>query len=234
MRKFSNLSLLLLAIAFLLVNCTKEGPEGPAGAIGPQGPLGLTGPAGPTGPTGPAGPTGPTGPAGPTGPTGTANVIYTNWFATVTADWLVSPGPPFWDTYYYIKAAPGVTQAILDNGVVLSFMKNWAFDDGIGGVGRSSAVVQLPWFADNFFGDYYDFSLTGVGSIRYHYKSPNPWLQFVMDGTTFRYIIIPGGVLGGRGVVNGNHTYTERELKAMSYDQIRELFKIPIAGSNIR
>jgi ABC-type amino acid transport substrate-binding protein len=76
MRKFKSLSLLLLASAFILVNCTKEGPEGPAGATGAQGPAGATGGAGAAGATGATGPAGATGVAGPAG---SANVIYSAW-----------------------------------------------------------------------------------------------------------------------------------------------------------
>ncbi len=76
MRKFKSLSLLLLASAFILVNCTKEGPEGPAGATGAQGPAGATGAAGAAGA---AGATGPAGATGVAGPAGTANVIYSAW-----------------------------------------------------------------------------------------------------------------------------------------------------------
>lgn len=72
MRKVRFLSLLLLAIAFIMVNCTKEGPEGPQGPAGPQGATGATGPNGATGPAGPAGPTGPQGATGATGPQGPA------------------------------------------------------------------------------------------------------------------------------------------------------------------
>src|SRR5690242_16273859 len=84
MRKFRLLTILLLAVAFIAVNCTKEGPEGPAGATGPQGPAGVQGPAGPAGP---AGPNGPAGPTGPQGPAGTANVIYSPWTDFVGATW---------------------------------------------------------------------------------------------------------------------------------------------------
>ena len=63
----------LLASAFIFVNCTKEGPEGPAGATGAQGPAGATGAAGAAGA---AGATGPAGATGVAGPAGTANVIY--------------------------------------------------------------------------------------------------------------------------------------------------------------
>ena len=85
MRKLTSLSLLLLAISFIVVNCTKEGPQGPAGATGAQGPGGATGATGSL-----------VVPVllarkallvqGPQGPAGTANVIYSNWFTI--ANWI--------------------------------------------------------------------------------------------------------------------------------------------------
>jgi len=118
MRNFKLLSLLTLAITFLAVSCTKEGPEGPVGATGPQGPAGANGTNGTPGATGPTGPAGPTGPQGPTGPAGTANVIYSSWFSEATFN------PSWADTTLFglgiisrgIKAAPGITQTILDQG----------------------------------------------------------------------------------------------------------------------
>ncbi|HWR33084.1 MAG TPA: hypothetical protein VN451_06145, partial [Chitinophagaceae bacterium] len=134
MRKFRLLSLLALAITFIAVSCTKEGPEGPAGATGTQGPTGATGATGATGPTGPQGPAGPT---GPQGPPGSANVIYSSW--------AFEPGNWGSDTTMlslnggiakrFIVAAPSLSQTILDQGVILAYMK--------GGV-TSANPVGLP------------------------------------------------------------------------------------------
>ena len=48
-------------------------------------------------------------------------------------------------------------------------------------------------------------------------------------GNGFRYVLIPGGVSGGRGVNPGvgGTGYTEAELKAMPYEQVCALFNIP-------
>src|SRR6476620_8000639 len=116
MRKFRLLSLLLLALTFILVNCTKEGPEGPVGATGPQGPAGSNGTPGATGPTGPAGPTGPVGPQGPQGLPGTANVIYSSWFNFAPTDWADSSMVNLGTAKRAIKTAPSATQGVLDNG----------------------------------------------------------------------------------------------------------------------
>ena len=222
MRKYRLLSLLALAITFLAVSCTKEGPEGPVGAAGAQGPTGPVGPTGPAGPTGPTGPAGPTGPTGPQGPPGTANVIYSVWFSPTA--WLGSPGgQPDLDRYFD-RAAPGVTTSIIDNGVVLGYCKL---------VGAPAIVQPLP--ATTTSGTttvIWNFSILTTGTLRYYVDFIDNAFAFNPALTNqFRYVIIPGGVAGGRTAekaaeING-HVYTESDLKAMSYEQICNLLRIP-------
>jgi hypothetical protein len=214
MRKFRFLTLFLLSLLFIAVSCTKEGPEGPVGATGAQGPAGSTGPA------------------GPQGATGTTNVTYSAWYVTTAADWTSIGTPPYWEDYRFTRTAPAVTQAIIDNGLVLAYMKNWPFDN-LTSVGRSPDVVQLPFLADIFFMDYYDYIIQAPGSIRFLYKSQNAWTQATMTGNTYRYIVIPGSIAGGRGTTT-YAGYSAEELKAMKYEQVAQLFKIPANGSNIR
>lgn len=224
MRKFKLLSLLLLAITFVSINCTKEGPEGPAGASGPQGPPGTPGAPGTPGTP------------GAPGPAGTANVIYSAWFTTVEADWVDAYEAPYWAVYGFDKAAAGVTQGVIDNGVVLSYMKDWTYyDDVTDGPLKSATVVQLPYLADIDFVDLYDFVIPAVGSITYLYKSgAHTWTNTEIAGTSFRYVIIPGGVAGGRMMSGAAKGYTVAQLKAMSYEQVARMFNIPAIGSNIR
>lgn len=224
MRKFRLLSLLALAITLIAVSCVKEGPEGPAGATGAQGPTGATGPqgpAGPQGPTGPAGPTGPTGPQGPQGPAGTANVIYSPWF--VLSGWRDSTMVDAGLCKVDHRNAPGITASIIANGVVLSYIA----EPSLG------VTNPLPWIVTSINPNlllgyrlttskivYYNVFVNSVaGGI-----VPNPSYQF-------RYIIIPGGVAGGRyaekvAEINGQ-VYTESQLKRMSYQQICSLLRIP-------
>lgn len=225
MRKFSSLSLLLFALAFIAFSCTKEGPEGPAGATGPQGPAGNNGGAGPAGPTGPTGPQGPTGPTGPQGPAGTANVIYSAW---------ISDGDPaLWaDTAITLYGnpirrrnitAPGITQAIIDQGVVLSYVRfvggntpyslpfNFFFNGGQVGVAGQPALGRLIYIIYN--------PITG--------GAPNGLLS---SGLDIRYVIIPGGVAGGKSTGVGGTPYTAEQLKAMPYDQVAKLFALPADG----
>ncbi|HEX7847725.1 MAG TPA: hypothetical protein VF476_18120, partial [Chitinophagaceae bacterium] len=113
MRKFNLLSLLLLSVIIIAVNCTKEGPEGPVGAQGPQGPAGATGAVGATGATGAV---------GATGATGTANVIYSSWFSFTAADWADSAITNVGSAKRAIRLAPGITATTISQGVVLSYL----------------------------------------------------------------------------------------------------------------
>lgn len=219
MRKFKLLSLLSFAIVFIAISCTKEGPEGPAGAIGAQGPAGINGPAGPAGPVGPTGPAGATGATGATGPAGTANVIYSAWFSP--AAW-TTPGLSF-SSSSFDKAAPGVTASIISSGVVLAFTQF---------VGDGGVTRPLPTTLNNGALIYTaGFLIESVGNIRFIWNNiAGAAIPSTLN--SFRYVIIPGGIAGGRGTnsekfatINGQ-TYTESQLKGMSYAQVCSLLKI--------
>ena len=205
MKKFTFLSVFLFAFTVLLISCSKTGPTGPQGA------------------TGPAGPTGPQGPGGSQGPAGTANVIYSAWF---------SPGPwsdttlPLGGTVsHYIKAAPGITQQIIDNGLVLSYTQN------------GGANYQLPWDFVNPFSvnQTLQLGLASVsGEIIYFIANVTTGsASSISYGNQLRYVIVPGGVAGQRIISGPALGHTVDELKAMSYQQIAKLFNIPDNGSNI-
>ena len=74
---FKYLVILLSSMVFvIMVNC--EGPEGPAGPAGNPGSVGEQGPQGPEGPAGQDGED------GEDGEDGNANVIYSDWFTSVS------------------------------------------------------------------------------------------------------------------------------------------------------
>jgi hypothetical protein len=228
MRKFRLLSLLALAITLFAVSCVKEGPEGPAGATGAQGPTGATGPqgpAGPQGPTGPAGPQGPVGPQGPQGPAGTANVIYSPWFSFASGDWIDTSMVNIGNAKRAIRTAPGITTAIMNQGVVLSYFAFTADPN----LANYSIPFTLTGATPVVFGH-----LPNIGKIFYYVvnlNGTNPGF-FTPSTFSYRYIIIPGGVAGGRGInekmvdINGQ-IYTESQLKAMTYQQVCSLLRIP-------
>jgi hypothetical protein len=230
MRKFNLLSLLAVAITFLAVSCTKEGPEGPVGSQGPQGPTGATGAAGAIGATGPTGAQGPVGPAGPQGPTGTANVIYSAWInepANWGADTAMSSING--NAKRFIVAAPSLSQAVLDQGVVLSYFRSPLAGNG---------TIQLPWtFNAGALGVIQTDSRPALNKIIYFFWIPaNAAAALpapaIGGPAQFRYVIIPGGVAGGRGTSSertaqvAGQLYTESQLKSMSYAQICNLLKI--------
>ncbi len=223
MRKFRLLSLLFLAISFIAVSCTKEGPEGPAGATGAQGPAGIGGATGATGPTGPTGPQGPVGPTGPQGPAGTANVIYSSWFTIPTADWVDSTIVNVGVAKRAIKSAPGITAAVMNQGVILSY---FAFT-----ADPNQAFYALPFTLAGanplIFGH-----LPNTGKIVYYLGTMAGTVPATTPSTNFsyRYVIIPGGVAGGRNAFVGNTGYTMDQIKAMPYDQVARIFDIPANG----
>ena len=67
---------------------------------------------------------------------------------------------------------------------------------------------------------YYNTNMTGTGGI------------VPSSGYLYRYVIIPGGVAGGRIVSGPAAGHTADELRAMSYQQIAQMFNIPSNGSN--
>lgn len=222
MRKFRLLSLLLLAITFIAVSCTKEGPEGPAGATGPQGPTGATGTTGATGPTGPQGPAGPT---GPQGPPGTANVIYSSWF-TLT-NWrdstMLNQGLCKVDH----RDAPSLSAAIVSNGVVLAYLAPSS---------ASTFAYPMPWIYTNSNPNIIVGYLPSVLKVIFYNKESNSAAGGIVPNSAYvyRYVIIPGAVAGGRSAGIGGTNYTAEQIKAMSYEQVARLFNIPATGEGWR
>lgn len=226
MRKFRLLSLLALAITFIAVSCTKEGPEGPAGATGPQGPTGNTGATGATGPLGPQGP------AGPVGPPGTANVIYSSW-ATVNA--LVAANGAIIDSAFtdygtckrFFRIAPSLTQGVLDNGLVLSYWRVGAPPSQI----YSTLPYQFPVGAQIYYLGALATVQASVGKIFYFTSIFGTNTGWTPNGSgESRYVIIPGSVAGGRSAGVGGTNYTPDQVKAMSYEQVCQTFNIPASG----
>ena len=235
MRKFRLLSLLLLATSFIFVNCTKEGPEGPIGATGAQGPAGgtgATGPAGATGSTGATGPAGPAGPTGPQGPVGSANVIYSAW-VTEPATWTDSVMASQNNIHVrsFIAPAPSLSQAILDQGIILAY----------GRLAPTDAPTPLPYFFNTTTTTFISINFKpALNKVAYYFYIPNSVSQTTavaftgISGTAqFRYVIIPGAVAGGRGTtatekmadIKGT-LYTESQLKGMSYADVCRLLNI--------
>ncbi|MCR6719006.1 MAG: hypothetical protein NVV59_01685 [Chitinophagaceae bacterium] len=127
------------------------------------------------------------------------------------------------------KAAPGVTQAVLNNGLVLSYMK--LNPDGTSG--NTSSIRQLPYTNPGAGNEYIQLAYTG--NITYaHISTAVPGVAVTASSGSleFRYVIIPGSVSGGRSAtdqffeINGEY-YTGASLKTMPYQQLCALLNIP-------
>jgi len=161
---------------------------------------------GPVGPIGPAGPQGTIGQVGPQGPAGAANVIYSNW--TKAGGW-IKVNLFGTDRFYFdFNNVNRLTQAVLDQGVVLVYAKLET---------ENNQVRQLPVRVYALFTEEnIDFTLA-VSRIRV-------WSIPVRGPATpitpspnheFRYVIIPGGQAG------------RVSYEKLSYAEAREMFQLP-------
>jgi len=146
------------------------------------------------------------------GPPGTANVIHSAWFLTGSG-WDTTIAPNYGAIATFDHNAPDITQAVIDSGLVLAFMKG----DPTTGLGND--VFPLPYSVGIGYGftDIWDFVINAPGNIRFLYKSDNPWTPAELATISFRYIIVPGGVAGGRML----------DPRKLTYQQLCELYGIP-------
>jgi hypothetical protein len=161
--------------------------------VGCKGPQGEVGPAGTTGTTGPA------------GPVGSPNVIYSAWAGST---W--TQGSYFSATgRYYDMVAPKVTQAVLDQAVIITYWKP---------AGSTSQVVALPTrTADGAKWEWYP--VYTVGQVRvWVVNDARTDIGASNIGTTnqFRYVIIPGGVGARKAALD----YTD-------YEAVKRAFNLP-------
>ena len=226
MRKLRLLSLSFLAIAFIASSCTKEGPEGPVGAQGPQGPPGTPGANGANGAAGPA---------GPQGPPGTANVIYSGWIASPTtfsvAGWMDTLITTIGTVSRANFPAPSMTQAVLDQGLTMVYHTFSATGTPTGGTNAQSLPYNVGIGGGNFVEVNYRPAVGRV-IVFLHNVLPGTGGFGFLAGHYFRYIIIPGGVSGGRMIAGAAAGYSIDELKKLTYDQVLAKFNIPRQGSN--
>lgn len=149
------------------------------------------------------GDTGPAGPAGPQGPVGTPNVIYSEWFTA---------SPYIKDTIFgiwgfkYNKAAPGITQQVLDSGSVLTYGKLLGYNPTIW---PTNTVQQLPidltYNSGGVTTDTWTARLS-PGNLQIRFVNDRNIYGSIATNHQFRYIIIPGGVKGAR---MANRSYAE-------------------------
>lgn len=220
MKKLFSLILVSLFTIAVLSSCQKEpGPQGPAG------------------PAGPTGATGPTGPQGPQGPQGNANVKV-DTFTLTNSNWLWNSNYTFsngtdtstsWSTRYSDRSYTGITQSILDNGLVLVYFTPNA--------NNPSQYEPLNYSYLSFNSQFYFHFVyeTSLGKVRLHYfYTPNgtsgttPVLSTaVLPNYKFKIVAVAGAI-GGRyqnGSING---YSFDQLKAMRYEDVCRVLNIDL------
>ena len=179
--------LAIISAVIFMNGCKAEkgevGPIGPIGATGANGAIGATGATGGTGATGATGAKGDKGDTGATGATGTANVIYSDWTNVTFAGSGTS--------YIANVTAPKLTQDILDKGNVNIYWK----------IGTS--VYYIPYVQVIGTTTYTVFQILTVGNIKLTASYAG------ITGTAIRYVIIPGGVAGGRKAAIDYSNYEE-------------------------
>jgi hypothetical protein len=136
---------------------------------------GEKGDVGPAGTTGPTGAVGAVGAIGPVGATGTANVQYSDWVPFTLTGTLSSNG----STNIVL---PKITQEVLDKYLIFSYLKfnsaNWVYSLPLSfpsGGGKDETVA-----------------------IRYYLGNAMITSNVTYSNTSFRYLLVPGGVPTGR------------------------------------
>lgn len=147
------------------------------------------------------------------------DVIYSEWFSA-----------PAWDTatifgirnFSYTRAAPEITQAVLDNGVVLTYAKLLGYTPQVWPTDR---VAQLPvaitYVQGNTQVDSWS-AQAAPGNLRISFTNNNNIYQTVNTAHQFRYVIIRGGVPVSAAVSPGMNLAHE-----LSYDEISRRYGIP-------
>lgn len=224
--------ILLVQLTIVLAACSRRGETGDRGPIGTTGPNGAIGLQGPTGPQGPIGPAGPAGPAGPQGSAGIANVTYSGWATSTAANWVTTNANFYGAQFIYDRAAPGVTANIMNQGVVMAFIRSIP-----GGI-TAATTAQLPYRirgGTGIISHQIDFSLNAAGNIRFFYKyngATGAYTTATLGTVETRYILISGTLVGTRFISGPATGYDIAQIKALEYEQVLSIFKIPENGSN--
>jgi len=179
-------AVLLFINVIIFYACSKTGPAGPAG------------PAGATGATGGTGAQGAPGATGSQGPPGTANVIFSRW--TNGSTWTLDGGAGL---VFYNIPSTSLTQAILSGGSIHVY---WAVSGD-----TVNNVRQLP-FTETIGGDvYYHNPKYSVGNIRIETNN-----LAISTSNRYRYILIPGAVIGGRLSSNINFNDYDEVIRQLN------------------
>jgi hypothetical protein len=160
---------------------------------------------------------GPEGPRGPAGPAGTANVIYSDWYSPET--WELDTVFGVHERSYTMTTA-SLTQDIIDNGVVLVYMR---FS------GLNPEINQLPiTLADVGLSFFFRAQAGSVKAVYYIPADPGTDPSVIPPQNLVRYVLIPGGVLDAAALMEGVTSGQLRgTLDSMQYREVCELFAVP-------
>ena len=151
------------------------------------------------------------GDTGPQGNPGTANVIYSPWFTA-------SPWKK--DTVFsvygfsYTKAAPDITQQVIDSGSVLTYGKLLGYNPVAWPVGQIGQLpINLTYQQGSIMTDTWS-ALVTPGNLRIRFVNDQNYYGSIATTHQFRYIIIPGGEPAGRS-------------RQLTYKEVCEKYNIP-------
>jgi hypothetical protein len=133
----------------------------------------------------------------------TDSVLYSAWIT------LAQTPTDAGDTIYtQTISASGITQAVIDKGLVLTYIQ----DPNTGTIYNSS---------DGIVGLYPGFAVGKINLVSYY---------VTYTGFKFRYVIIPGKI----STSSTSGTITTQQIKTMSYQEVSNLLKIPATGSSLK
>lgn len=186
------------AIAIGISTCNPE--DGEVGPPGPQGEQGIQGPPGPQGDK------------GEQGEPGTANVMYTEWINFNNSNWnqVTEYGRV---SQLYEIAEERITEEIMSNGVVLIYISLAGAPAPrllpLTGYVTSSSLEQHIWYRLE----------TGKITLVFHNLNNTTNPGTFGSSNSYRYIIIPGGTLITKNLVN-------LDLKQLSYKEASKLLGV--------
>jgi hypothetical protein len=158
---------------------------------------------------------GSTGPAGPPGPKGPDSVIHSGWIQLNMSAFLDNAN----DTFYYEAIhAPAITQAVLDSGLILTYLDVPDQQTGAENLVNAAVYIQEYYALDSIF--LYSFAGGGnTAGINY-------------TGLNYRYVVIPGSIKAGSFISGPAKGLTKEQLENMSYAAIQKLLGLPGKGSS--
>jgi hypothetical protein len=160
---------------------------------------------------------GDTGPTGPRGPAGPANVIYSEWYSPATWNLETEFGTT---QRFYSMGSTSLTQAIIDQGVVMVYMRL---------VGLTPEIVQLPFLVtDVGYQIYYRAQADSVKVAYYVAAARTTTPVIIPSQNQVRYVLIPGGVVAATAQAAGS-TYGREvaSLRSMPYADVCRRYGVP-------